>query len=41
MTVVSVGLHGCQRVSNQSRALYVALSESMVRLVKFLKYRSE
>ncbi|HIE5239761.1 TPA: hypothetical protein ACXNOH_004314 [Escherichia coli] len=37
MTVVSVGLHGVS-VSAINHEPYVALSESMVRLVKFLKY---
>lgn len=38
MTVVSVGLHGVS-VSAINHEPYVALSESMVRLVKFLKYK--
>ncbi|HFF9392331.1 TPA: hypothetical protein ACGFEQ_002085 [Escherichia coli] len=37
MTVVSVGLHGVS-VSAINHEPYIALSESMVRLVKFLKY---
>ncbi|EIH4659301.1 hypothetical protein B6P79_003833 [Escherichia coli] len=37
MTVVSVGLHGVS-VSAANHEPYVALSESMVRLIKFLKY---